>query len=47
MFRDFPLIPEVCAEKRPKFKIYKRFVMDGLEWLDKRYAKKSFMTSFV
>jgi tRNA(Ile)-lysidine synthase TilS/MesJ len=43
MFRDFPLIPEVCAEKRgPKFKIYKRFVMDGLEWLDKRYAKKSF-----
>lgn len=43
MLRDLPLIPEVCAEKRgPKFRIYKRTVMDGLVWLDKRYAKESF-----
>ncbi len=41
--RSLPLIPELCAEKRgPKFRMYKRIVMDGLEWLDKRYAKEPF-----
>ena len=43
ILRDLPLIPELCAEKRgPRYKIYKRFVMEGLDWLDKRYARESF-----
>jgi len=46
--KKIPLIPECCAEKRgPKFRIYKRSVMDGLDWLEKRYQKEVFRKNFL
>jgi tRNA(Ile)-lysidine synthase TilS/MesJ len=48
VMKGIPLVPECCAEKRgPRFRIYKRTVMEGLNWLEKRYRKETFSRNFV
>lgn len=46
--KEIPLIPECCADKKgPQFRMYKRTVMDGLNWLEKRYKQDAFCNKFI
>ena len=46
--KKYPMIPECCTEKRgANFRIYKRFVMDGINWLDKKYKNENFYNKLL